>query len=76
MFLKLYDLPLTNKKKLMENSQLQLTKKLNLSTHRLNHFAEPVKIEKLAVRYGTPLYIIDEVRRIRRCMIFETPNSS
>ncbi len=44
----------------MENSQLQLTKKLNLSTHRLNHFAEPVEIEKLAVRYGTPLYIIDE----------------
>lgn len=44
----------------MENSQLQITKKLNLSTHRINHFAEPVDIEKLAARYGTPLYIIDE----------------
>ena len=44
----------------MENSQLQLTKKLNLSTSCINHFAEPVDIEKLAERYGTPLYIIDE----------------
>jgi diaminopimelate decarboxylase len=44
----------------VENSQLQLTKKLNLSTSRINHFAEPVDIEKLAERYGTPLYIIDE----------------
>ena len=44
----------------MENSQLQLTKKLNLTTHGINHFAEPLDIEKLAVRYGTPLYIIDE----------------
>ena len=44
----------------MENSQLQLTKKLNLTTHRINHFAEPIEIEQLAVRYGTPLYIIDE----------------
>ncbi len=57
---KLYDLPLTNKKELVENSQIQLTKKLNLTTHRINHFAEPIDIEKLAVRYGTPLYIIDE----------------
>ena len=44
----------------MENSQLQLTKKLNLTTHRINHFAEPNDIERLAIRYGTPLYIIDE----------------
>jgi diaminopimelate decarboxylase len=44
----------------VENSQLQLTKKLNLTTHRINHFAEPIEIEQLAVRYGTPLYIIDE----------------
>jgi diaminopimelate decarboxylase len=44
----------------VENSQLQLTKKLNLTTHGINHFAEPLDIEKLAVRYGTPLYIIDE----------------
>ena len=57
---KLYDLPLTNKKELVENSQIQLTKKLNLTTHCINHFAEPIDIEKLAVRYGTPLYIIDE----------------
>lgn len=45
---------------MLENSQLQITKNLNLSTHRINHFAEPVDIEKLAARYGTPLYIIDE----------------
>ena len=57
---KLYDLPLTNKKELVENSQVQLTKKLNLATHHINHFAEPIEIEKLAGHYGTPLYIIDE----------------
>lgn len=45
---------------MLENSQLQITKNLNLSIHRINHFAEPVDIEKLAARYGTPLYIIDE----------------
>jgi diaminopimelate decarboxylase len=44
----------------VENSQLQLTKKINLITHRINHFAEPIEIEKLAKHYSTPLYIIDE----------------
>jgi diaminopimelate decarboxylase len=44
----------------VENSQVQLTKKLNLATHHINHFAEPIEIEKLAGHYGTPLYIIDE----------------
>jgi diaminopimelate decarboxylase len=50
----------------VENSQLQLTKKLNLTTYGINHFAEPLDIEKLAVRYGTPLYIIDEGTLHRR----------
>lgn len=44
----------------MENSQVQLTKKLNLTTHHINRFAEPIDIDKLAARYGTPLYVIDE----------------
>ena len=44
----------------MEYSQLQLTKKLNLTTHCINHFAEPTDIEKLTKLYDTPLYIIDE----------------
>jgi diaminopimelate decarboxylase len=44
----------------VENSQVQLTKKLNLTTHHINRFAEPIDIDKLAARYGTPLYVIDE----------------
>jgi diaminopimelate decarboxylase len=45
---------------LVENSQIQLTKKLNLTTQHINRFVEPTDIERLASRYSTPLYVIDE----------------
>lgn len=44
----------------MENSQVQLTKKSNLARYHLNRFAEPIDIDILASRHGTPLYVIDE----------------
>ena len=47
-----------NKKKLVENSQIQLVEKQTISA--LNRFATPFDIHKLVAQYGTPLYLVDE----------------
>lgn len=48
-----------NKKKLVENSQVQLVEKKQ-TTVALNRFATPFDIHKLVAQYGTPLYLVDE----------------
>jgi diaminopimelate decarboxylase len=60
MFLSYMFYNYTNKKKLDENSQIQLVENFNLTTPALNRFAKPTDISKLVTRYGTPLYLIDE----------------
>ena len=48
----------TNKKKLAENSQVQLVQKPTAAA--LNRFVSPLDVNKLVARYGTPLYLVDE----------------
>lgn len=48
----------TNKKKLVENSQVQLVQKPTATA--LNRFVSPLDINKLVTQYGTPLYLVDE----------------
>src|SRR5205807_2171280 len=57
---KLYVLHQNNKKKLVENSQIQLVENLSLKTPPLNRFVKPNDISKLVANYGTPLYLVDE----------------
>jgi diaminopimelate decarboxylase len=47
----------TNKKKLVENSQVQCVQKTNVS---LNRFATALEISSLVEKHGSPLYLIDE----------------
>jgi len=57
MFLRYMFYDKTTKKKLVENSQVQLVQK---STTALNRFVTPLEISNLVAEYGSPLYLIDE----------------
>src|ERR1051326_4388531 len=57
MFLSYMFYDKNNKKKLVENSQVQCIQK---PTAALNRFVTPLEINSLVAKYGSPLYIVDE----------------